>query len=207
MLHLFTSQNNSVAAPQIREICVNYCTEGNCTSECSANNPFRINNITTGAIYNVSVSLRNDFGESGQTTALYGEEHYWVHGVYMNCSILQCYGINLNCFCSVDCMLIFIHIVDSVSGVLLAIVSFLFRKTTCAFQSGGLIVLCKWNLHMLEVGGWGFGNNQVQSHVSMLCMHDDILCMHAWLGTFIHTQPLNTHCLPYTVCLVSIIQF
>ena len=62
-----------MAAPQITEVCVNYCTEGNCTSECSDDNPFRININTTGSTYNVSVSLRNDFGESGQTTTLYGE--------------------------------------------------------------------------------------------------------------------------------------
>ena len=73
MLQLFTSQNNSVAAPRITQVCVTYCTEGNCTSECSDDNPFRINSITTGSAYNVSVSLRNDFGESGQTTDLYGE--------------------------------------------------------------------------------------------------------------------------------------
>ena len=30
---------------------------------------------------------------------------------------------------------------------------------------------------------------------------------HTWLDTFIHTQPLNMHCLLYTVCLVSLIQF
>ena len=92
MLHLFTSQNNSVAAPQIREVCVNYCTEGNCTSECSENNPFRINNIITGAIYNVSVSLRNDFGESGQTTALYGEGK-----IVSTVDIIECMGIVLSC--------------------------------------------------------------------------------------------------------------
>ena len=37
------------------------------------NDPFRIENIVNGTSYNISVSLRNDFGESGQTTALYGE--------------------------------------------------------------------------------------------------------------------------------------
>ena len=73
MLHLFTSQSNNVAAPQITDVCVNYCTEENWTSECSDDSPFRINNITTGSAYNISVSLRNDFGESGQTTAVYGE--------------------------------------------------------------------------------------------------------------------------------------
>ena len=39
----------------------------------SGNNPFLIDNITTGATYNVNISLRNDFGRSGQATELYGE--------------------------------------------------------------------------------------------------------------------------------------
>ena len=39
----------------------------------SGNNPFRIDNITNGATYNVNISLRNDFGQSGQATELYGE--------------------------------------------------------------------------------------------------------------------------------------
>ena len=61
--------------PPITDICVNYCTD-NCTYECrpmSGNNPFVINNIVNGTNYTISVSLRNDFGQSGQTTALYGE--------------------------------------------------------------------------------------------------------------------------------------
>ena len=62
--------------PPITDICVNYCTGDNCTYECrpmSGNNPFRIDNIVNGTNYTISVSLRNDFGQSGQTTALYGE--------------------------------------------------------------------------------------------------------------------------------------
>ena len=59
-------------------------------SEChpvSGNNSFRINNIVRGENYAVSLSLRNDFGRSGQTTSeLYGESktisgHTRVYGV------------------------------------------------------------------------------------------------------------------------------
>ena len=68
---------NSMIMPTINEVCVVYCTGDNCTSsDCrsvSGNNPFLINNTVNGTSYNISVSLRNDFGESGQTTALYGE--------------------------------------------------------------------------------------------------------------------------------------
>ena len=41
------------------------------------NDPFRINNIVNGT-YNISLSLRNDFGQSGETAPeLYGEcKHY-----------------------------------------------------------------------------------------------------------------------------------
>ena len=72
----FSPQDTSVAAPQSTDVCVNYCTEGNCTVECrhvSDNNHFRINNIVPGANYTISVSLRNSFGQSRQTTTLYGE--------------------------------------------------------------------------------------------------------------------------------------
>ena len=72
----FSSQHTGVAAPQTTDVCVNYCTEGNCTDECcpvSDNNPFRVNNIVPGANYTISLSLRNSFGQSGQTTTLYGE--------------------------------------------------------------------------------------------------------------------------------------
>ena len=40
----------------------------------SGNNPFRINNIVPGENYTISVSLRNDFGQSGESASqLYGE--------------------------------------------------------------------------------------------------------------------------------------
>ena len=39
----------------------------------SDNNPFRINSIVPGTNYTISLSLRNSFGQSGQTTTLYGE--------------------------------------------------------------------------------------------------------------------------------------
>ena len=61
----------------VTDICVNYCTGGNCTSECrngSTNNPFRINNIVNGTNYTISLSLRSDFGQSGESAPeLYGE--------------------------------------------------------------------------------------------------------------------------------------
>ena len=38
-----------------------------------SDNPFRIKNIVPGKNYTISLSLRNSFGQSGQTTALYGE--------------------------------------------------------------------------------------------------------------------------------------
>lgn len=73
---IFSSQDTSVAAPQTTDVCVNYCIQDNCTDECrpmSDNNPFRINNIVNGTNYTISLSLRNSFGQSGQTTGLYGE--------------------------------------------------------------------------------------------------------------------------------------
>ena len=46
-------------------------------SECrpvSGNNPFRISNIVPGANYTVSLSLRNELGQSGESDhMLYGE--------------------------------------------------------------------------------------------------------------------------------------
>ena len=63
--------------PAISEICVN-CTGDNCTYECrpvSGNNPFRISNIVSGENYTISLSLRNDFGQSGESAPeLYGED-------------------------------------------------------------------------------------------------------------------------------------
>ena len=72
---LYISQNTSVAAPPISDVCVNYCIGENCTTtECRpVSGAFRINNITFGESYSVNVSLMNEFGQSGQTTALYGE--------------------------------------------------------------------------------------------------------------------------------------
>ena len=68
---------NNMIMPTVNVVCVMYCTGDNCTSSgcvsVSGNNPFLINNIVNGTSYNISVSLRNDFAESGQTTALYGE--------------------------------------------------------------------------------------------------------------------------------------
>ena len=64
------TENSGLTLPP-RDICVNYCTGDNCTDECrsvSSNQPFRINNIVNGTSYNISLSLRNDFGLSGQTT-------------------------------------------------------------------------------------------------------------------------------------------
>ena len=78
--------------PPITDICVNYCTD-NCTFECrpmSGNNPFRIPNIVNGTNYTISLSLRNDFGQSGQTTPkLYGEcEAVSVVDIHMTVYIL-----------------------------------------------------------------------------------------------------------------------
>jgi len=63
----------------------------------SGNNPFRIDNIVNGTSYNISVSLRNDFGESGQTTALYGESKaISVTYVGLDCwSSMKCSQSNL----------------------------------------------------------------------------------------------------------------
>ena len=75
--------------PPAREVCVN-CIGVNCMSECrpvSGNNPFHINNIVNGTNYTVSLSLRNDFGRSGESAPeLYGEGktvsgHMHVYGV------------------------------------------------------------------------------------------------------------------------------
>ena len=70
---MFSSQNTTTE-PAITEVCANYCTGGNCRSYCSSNNPFRINNIVSGANYTISISLRNDFGQSGESNRTsYGE--------------------------------------------------------------------------------------------------------------------------------------
>ena len=79
LLHIFTTQDPGMITPPITEVCVN-CTGDNCTFECrngSTNNPFRINNIVNGTNYTVSLSLRNDFAQSGQTAPeLYGEDQW-----------------------------------------------------------------------------------------------------------------------------------
>ena len=63
--------------PLITEVCVNCTGPGdNCTFECrpvSSNNSFRIYNITRGANYTVCLTLRNDFGQSGENCTSYGE--------------------------------------------------------------------------------------------------------------------------------------
>ena len=62
--------------PPTTDVCVN-CIGVNCMSECrrvSGNNPFRINNIVNGTNYTVSLSLRNEFGQSRESAPeLYGE--------------------------------------------------------------------------------------------------------------------------------------
>ena len=78
--------------PPIRFVCFVYCIGDNCTSsDCvsvSGNNPFRTDTIVNGTSYNISVSLMNDFGESGQTTALYGEGI--KEFVLQKCCVLGC---------------------------------------------------------------------------------------------------------------------
>ena len=63
--------------PNVSEVCFVYCIGDNCSSPDCRNNPdntpFRINNTVNGTTYTVNISLGNDFGQSGQTTALYGE--------------------------------------------------------------------------------------------------------------------------------------
>ena len=73
---LFAPQNTGGAEPAVTTVCVN-CIGNNCMSECrpvSGNNPFQINNIVPGANYTISLSLRNNFGQSGESAPeLYGE--------------------------------------------------------------------------------------------------------------------------------------
>ena len=86
MLQMFALQNTSVIMPAITEVCVN-CSGDNCTYECrpvSGNNPFRINNIVPGENYTVSLSLRNDFGRSGESVPqLYGEAQTVLSWTYV----------------------------------------------------------------------------------------------------------------------------
>ena len=69
--------------PPVTEVCVN-CTGANCTLECrpvSGNNPFRINNIAPGENYTISLTLSNDFGQSGESTPeLYGKGKQFCYG-------------------------------------------------------------------------------------------------------------------------------
>ena len=93
---MFASQDrteNSMITPPPSDICVNYCTEGNCTDECRSvigNRHFRINNIVNGTNYTVSFSLRNDFGQSGQTTPeLFGKAKAFLLYVYCMWCVLS----------------------------------------------------------------------------------------------------------------------
>ena len=83
MLQIYASQSppgNNILTAAVTDVCVNYCTGGNCTSECrngSTSNPFRINNIVNGTNYTISLSLRSDFGQSGESAPeVYGEDKY-----------------------------------------------------------------------------------------------------------------------------------
>ena len=61
----------------------------------ASNNPFRIDNITNRTSYNISVSLRNDFGHSAE---LYSESIHFCHRniVYsVDCKIMLNFTINL----------------------------------------------------------------------------------------------------------------
>ena len=95
VLMWFASQNcteNSTITPPPSDICVNYCTGGSCTDECrpiTGNQPLRINNIVKGTNYTVSLSLRNDFGESGQTTPeLFGKAKAFLLWICTWCVLL-----------------------------------------------------------------------------------------------------------------------
>ena len=92
---------NNMIMPTINKVCVVYCTGDNCTSsDCvsvSGNNPFLINNIVNGTSYNISVSLRNDFGQSRQNTPeLYGESKaVSVMDIHMTVYIVYVYDFYL----------------------------------------------------------------------------------------------------------------
>ena len=88
--------------PVISEVCFVYCAGDNCTSpDCrpeSGNNPFRISNTVNGTTYSVNISLRNDFGQSGQTTTLYGEciKQFLLQPIYsVDCAIMLDFTVNL----------------------------------------------------------------------------------------------------------------
>ena len=93
---MFASQDhveNSMLMLLPSDICVNYCTGDSCTDECRSilgNQPFRINNIVNGTNYTVSLSLRNDFGQSGQTTPeLFGKAKAFLLWICMWVCIIQ----------------------------------------------------------------------------------------------------------------------
>ena len=93
---MFASQDrteNSMLMRPPSDICVNYCTGDYCTDECRSiisNRPFRINNIINGTNYTVSLSLRSDFGQSGQTTPeVFGKTKAFLLYVYCMWCVLS----------------------------------------------------------------------------------------------------------------------
>ena len=85
----------------ITVVCVNYCTGNSCTDKCrlaSSNNPFHIDNIVNGTNYTISLSLRNDFGQSRQTTPkLYGEgKAVSIMDIHMTVKIVYVYDFILS---------------------------------------------------------------------------------------------------------------
>ena len=79
-------------------------------SECrpvSGNNPFRINNIVRGANYTLSLSLRNSFGQSGDSDHLsYGEgESSFCYG-HIHCMQSIIMSISLDC---ASCWIVYGH--------------------------------------------------------------------------------------------------
>ena len=87
---MFAPQNTGGAEPAVTTVCVS-CIGVNCMSECrlvSGNNPFRINNLVRGANYTISLSLRNSFGQSGESDRMsYGEEKLFLLWTY---TAIQC---------------------------------------------------------------------------------------------------------------------
>ena len=86
----------------ITGVCINYCTGNSCTDECrlaSSNNPFRIDNIVNGTNYTISLSLRNDFGQSAWTN--HSWTIWWVWSSF-------CYGHTHDC---VYCVCLWLYLV------------------------------------------------------------------------------------------------
>ena len=79
-------------------------------SEChpvSGNNPFRINNLVRGANYNISLSLRNSFGQSGESDRMsYGEGQLFSVIGYIQC---MCMPISLDCDIMLDFLWSLLH--------------------------------------------------------------------------------------------------